>query len=640
MALWKTSSSSSEQRTERHYETPRYCRESCSSDETDEDPAFDGLPVVGSARRTMISLRVLGGLMVVGGLVLIALSILEAYKVEEDSWRDLLESPEMTDAATRNLLMLDQGHHYGEDELKHLVSAGLKNLTTALSMMDPGSAERLEAQRVTPAQRADVLKAISCLTEPAVQHLGQEIYNAVHGSAAKDAAQLRQELLEKLAPRVPELRRVLNEKFPSSLHIHGSIGLHHTTFYPERMRSFQDVVARWETQQQQQQQQPRSAEAAVDRRLVAAKENQHAAAHVAAKENQHAAAHVAAKENQHAAAHVAAKENQHAAAQGAAHPKGKTHLLHTLQRLQHRVHRINGRTIHHVRHTKLHLLTKRPSSHASKKVASSHGGIVDDTKKAEPLRQADDHSLEAKVEDAGGIVGAVLEQARIALDATALVGHSFGKPTKINWLVRSLVGGADFAVETGDCVLRQNDNGRRYNSVKVAMCPMKYAGAFMDMVSGVNNVMGIENSKLPAEMGAMAQRGQQNMAAMHLAQLGVPVQSVPRAAPGGFLWQNQQQRNVNAAMQHPLARASGGKTAQPGQLPFPFNLLGPKKPAHPALAPYPQPVAPAAPIDNPALWTPQQQHPMPGGPATVPWTSRAWAQAPPVTQNHPFQWIR
>merc|ERR1719230_576617 len=89
-----------------------------------------------------------------------------------------------------------------------------------------------------------------------------------------------------------------------------------------------------------------------------------------------------------------------------------------------------------------------------------------------------------------------------------------------------------------DCFMRQDDthkvvdghevlvnaNSGHANSVKMAMCPMKYAGAAMDMLSGVNNAAGVQNTKLPADFqmmfdpnhmatGAYAQAHQQMMAA-------------------------------------------------------------------------------------------------------------------------------
>merc|ERR1719482_2156677 len=52
--------------------------------------------------------------------------------------------------------------------------------------------------------------------------------------------------------------------------------------------------------------------------------------------------------------------------------------------------------------------------------------------------------------------------------------------------------------------MRQNDGrSQKYNSVKLAMCPMKYAGALMDLLSGVNNAAGIQNQNLPNDVHAL-----------------------------------------------------------------------------------------------------------------------------------------
>jgi len=143
-----------------------------------------------------------------------------------------------------------------------------------------------------------------------------------------------------------------------------------------------------------------------------------------------------------------------------------------------------------------------------------------DTSKCNPgseLTSEMGKGMNMKLEDAMGIVGGLLEQARLALDESAVIGSSFGSPNHVDWFVRSLVGGAAFGVETMDCFMRQDDqhklvdgketlvnaNSGEVNSVKMAMCPMKYAGAAMDLLSGANNVANIQNNRLPADFQLM-----------------------------------------------------------------------------------------------------------------------------------------
>jgi len=125
--------------------------------------------------------------------------------------------------------------------------------------------------------------------------------------------------------------------------------------------------------------------------------------------------------------------------------------------------------------------------------------------------------MNMKMEDALGVVGALLEQARLALDESAVIGSSFGSNHHVPYYWRSLIGGAAFGVETMDCFMRQNDvhktvdgksvlvngNSNQVNSVKMSMCPMKYAGAGMDFLSGLNNAAGIQNTRLPQDFQMM-----------------------------------------------------------------------------------------------------------------------------------------
>merc|ERR1711988_929113 len=54
----------------------------------------------------------------------------------------------------------------------------------------------------------------------------------------------------------------------------------------------------------------------------------------------------------------------------------------------------------------------------------------------------------------------------------------------------------------GNSVLKSGHSGQ-INSVKLAMCPMKYAGAGMDFVSGMNNLMGVQNSRMASDFQMM-----------------------------------------------------------------------------------------------------------------------------------------
>lgn len=177
------------------------------------------------------------------------------------------------------------------------------------------------------------------------------------------------------------------------------------------------------------------------------------------------------------------------------------------------------------------------------------------------LTAKDAKAADMKMEDALGIVGGLLEQARLALDESAVIGGSFGSDKHVPAFWRSLIGLAAFGTETADCFMRQNDahapSGKivsgeaRTNTVKAAMCPMKYAGAGMDFLSGINNVMNIQNTKLPQDFGLV---------------FGGHAQ--PQAAQTGFNPQYTQQmfqQHQAALQQHAqqLYQQHAGQVAQP-----------------------------------------------------------------------------
>jgi len=96
-----------------------------------------------------------------------------------------------------------------------------------------------------------------------------------------------------------------------------------------------------------------------------------------------------------------------------------------------------------------------------------------------------------KFEKGLGILAGLVEQCRVMLDQIDFVGDSFGVNMKIPYWAKSLVGGLDFVSELSDCVMRSNNN-----QVKLMMCPMKYASAFSDFMSSLDNVMGMANNKM------------------------------------------------------------------------------------------------------------------------------------------------
>lgn len=176
-----------------------------------------------------------------------------------------------------------------------------------------------------------------------------------------------------------------------------------------------------------------------------------------------------------------------------------------------------------------------------------------------------------KVEDAGAIIAGLLEQARLALDESAVIGGAFGSKTRVPYYWRSAIAGLDYAAEVGDCLMRQNDkhikdadgkmhtvDGKEANPVKSSMCMMKYAGAGMDFLSGLNNVAGVQNSRLHQDFKSMF-GGANPQAAYNAAYNPAAQQQAAQMNPFAMLAPQPQ------PTAHPLAPMAQGVGAMMGQ---------------------------------------------------------------------------
>eukprot|EP00929_Paragymnodinium_shiwhaense_P104513 TRINITY_DN689_c0_g1_i1.p1 TRINITY_DN689_c0_g1~~TRINITY_DN689_c0_g1_i1.p1 ORF type:complete len:496 (+),score=104.87 TRINITY_DN689_c0_g1_i1:173-1489(+) len=165
-----------------------------------------------------------------------------------------------------------------------------------------------------------------------------------------------------------------------------------------------------------------------------------------------------------------------------------------------------------------------PAIQKSRRLATTHSKTTQSKSLQSQLTNGMGTDMSMKIEDALAVIGGLAEQARLALDEASVIGTSFGSAQHhVPYYWRSLIGGVAFGAETLDCFMRQDDEHKtnkdgtsvlvsgesgQANSVKMAMCPMKYAGAGMDFISGVNNAMGIQNNRLPQDFQMMFGGGQ------------------------------------------------------------------------------------------------------------------------------------
>eukprot|EP00929_Paragymnodinium_shiwhaense_P063294 TRINITY_DN3162_c0_g1_i2.p1 TRINITY_DN3162_c0_g1~~TRINITY_DN3162_c0_g1_i2.p1 ORF type:complete len:570 (+),score=163.03 TRINITY_DN3162_c0_g1_i2:107-1816(+) len=470
------------------------------------------------------------------------------------SARALLESTELADAATGNLMRFDTRHD--PNEIHRYVESGLKTISHQLKVKDPAAFRQLEALQLSSEQRAGVVHVVTQLSDDRVQDMGYEVYQTMHEDKSRSREELKEELMKKFGHRAQELRELRDVIMPASLR--GPAAAGESKLDLERTRLFENFA-----------EDSHDALSIESRRLSASSTTSSSttmSTTTASSTTQTTTPKSTTSDSTttQSTATASSSTTQSSTTQsttttpsttttgstttaGSTTTTGSTTPTKSTTRQSTAATSEKTSTTYTERHTtpefvefhKTPEFAKRhtTAAHHQEGTSRKHSSGGELTPK-----KADD--LEMKLEDAGGVIGALLEQVRIALDAAAYIGPAFGKKQPVNWLTRSAIGGADFAVETGDCMLRQNDHGKRYNSVKLAMCPMKYAGALMDLLGGINNAMGVQNGRLPTEMNSMMMGGmprQQHVSPMMAAphqqnfMYGGGMPQHPQVPQGGFL---------------------------------------------------------------------------------------------------------
>jgi len=350
--------------------------------------------------------------------------------------RQLLDSPEMTDAATSNFLQFggaqsDQMSHNDWETLHRSVGRGLKSITRKMQASNPDRFKRLDSVELKPEQASGLVKVVRGLSDQRVQHIGYEVVKIVHAGMAEgeDAQGVKRRLLAKFQPRLRELRALRDELIPLSL------------------RHDDEAVA---------QSRGISAGVSTSGALALNLDRMHIVKMYAEIPPIHAH-----RSQQH-------EKDQDRRLTGAAGSGGERDAISAM---------LN-------REIALDNLTSMHKQSTMKK-------------------------WEPKIERGLGVIAGLIEQVRVVLDQTDFIGESFGKDMKIPFWTKSLIGAIAFFTEMGDCILRANDHngtltGDKYNHVKLFMCPMKYASSFMDLISAIDNILGVANDDWHKRQDAIA----------------------------------------------------------------------------------------------------------------------------------------
>jgi hypothetical protein len=169
--------------------------------------------------------KIAAGLLCFAGLSVLAVSHAGSRAPQQElaaqptSVRALLESPELADLATDNVMAVGGeklSHAAGRDQVHAAVTRKLQNISSSLRAFDPKAHEKLGLIQLSSAQKGQVLGVLRHYGDKRVIGLAKLVSDAVKETAktSGDEAALKRRLLEKLSPRSDDLAQLGKELFP------------------------------------------------------------------------------------------------------------------------------------------------------------------------------------------------------------------------------------------------------------------------------------------------------------------------------------------------------------------------------------------------------------------------------------------
>lgn len=139
------------------------------------------------------------------------------------SARELLESPELAELATQQLM--EAGHEALRDTDRHMVHAvaraGFGNISLMLRDRAPATARQLSSFQLTAEQKRAVLGVVQNMGDSRVQGVGRELSQALRAflstSPADGRAAMEKHIRRELQPRLRQIRQLRDEVIPAPL---------------------------------------------------------------------------------------------------------------------------------------------------------------------------------------------------------------------------------------------------------------------------------------------------------------------------------------------------------------------------------------------------------------------------------------
>lgn len=134
--------------------------------------------------------------------------------------RALLESRELSDLAADNLIAMggDALVNVGREAVRTHASQALLNISAEIREQDPEAHRRLDTLEVSDEHKEAVLRVLRHYGDERMLRLSDDISDAVRQTIEEngDHEHLKRRLLEKLQPKLGELRELSEEMFPGS----------------------------------------------------------------------------------------------------------------------------------------------------------------------------------------------------------------------------------------------------------------------------------------------------------------------------------------------------------------------------------------------------------------------------------------
>jgi hypothetical protein len=158
--------------------------------------------------------------------------------------RSLLDGPEITDVATKNIMKLSKDQIPAADEgvLKQAVSKHLSDLTNQIKEQHPEAFRQLESISVTKEQKDAHLKLASNMADHRAQQIGLEAAQTVYNARNQGPEGIKKSLSEKFGPYAVQLRALRDELIPEPLRGDEAGKQSGVSFNPERMDLFKAIA--------------------------------------------------------------------------------------------------------------------------------------------------------------------------------------------------------------------------------------------------------------------------------------------------------------------------------------------------------------------------------------------------------------